>query len=153
MLVHRLSVARFPALDGEGARLYGGRWNTPGRAVVYTSSSRALAALELLVHVNARRAPANLVLATIDLPDDAVASAATVDPATLPHGWAARVGEPTLKAIGDAWVDDGQALLLGVPSAPIPEEGNWLVNPRHPDAARVRVVATRPFTFDPRLAR
>lgn len=149
MRVYRLCRAPFRTLDGEGARLYGGRWNTPGRAVVYTAGSLALAALEYLIHVDVADVPADLVALTIEVPDDVEVT--TVDPATLPPGWE-QVAEPTAcKALGDAWLSEGRHLGLRVPAAPVPEEFNLLLDPRHPAASRVRVVAERAFHFDPRL--
>lgn len=149
MRAYRICRVAYRALDGEGARLYGGRWNTPGRPVVYTATTLALAALEYLVHVDVADVPTDLVALTLDVPDDV--DVETVDPATLPEGWQ-QVTEPMVcTAIGDAWLRTGRSLALRVPSAPVPEESNLLLDPRHPDASRVRVVAERAFFFDPRL--
>jgi RES domain-containing protein len=136
-------------LDGEGARLYGGRRNSTGRPVVYASSSLAIAALEYLVHLDPEDAPSDLVALTIEVPDDAPAE--RVDVWSLPAGWARRPEPQACKDIGDAWLRGGRTLLLLLPSAPVPEELNVLVDPRHPDARRARIVAERSFEFDPRL--
>lgn len=149
MLVFRLCRAAFQALDGEGARRYGGRWNSPGRPAVYTSSSRALAALEYLVHVDPVNVPSDLVLLTIDVPE--TASRLAIDPAALPAGWAAEPEPPECQALGDAWLGAGTSLALEVPAAPVPEERNVILDPRHPAHAGVRVVSSRPFVYDPRL--
>lgn len=149
MLVFRLCRAAFQALDGEGARLYGGRWNSPGRPAVYTSSSRALAALEYLVHVDPANAPSDLMLLTIDVPDTAPRDA--IDLATLPAHWAAESEPPECQALGDAWLRAGATLALEVPAAPVPEERNVILDPRHPAHAGVRLVSSRPFVYDPRL--
>ena len=151
MLVYRICRRAFHALDGEGARLYGGRWNTPGTPLVYTSSALSLAALEYLLHVDPEEVPSDLVALTIEIPDDA--PLARVTPRQLPADWVRVIDHPACQATGDAWARRGAELALRVPSAPIVEEENVLVNPRHPDAARVRVVATRRFAFDPRLLR
>jgi RES domain-containing protein len=149
VLVFRLCRVAFQALDGEGARLYGGRWNSPGRPAVYTSSSRALAALEYLVHVDPVNVPSDLVLLTIDVPDTAPRDA--IDPAALPARWAADAEPPECQALGDAWLRAGATLALEVPAAPVPEERNVILDPRHPAHAGVRIVSSRPFVFDPRL--
>jgi RES domain-containing protein len=147
--VFRLCRAPFRALDGEGARLYGGRWNAPGRPVVYTAGTLALAALEYLVHVDPDAVPGDLVALTIDVPDDAPLEA--LDAAALPGDWARASEHPACRERGEAWLRAGRALALRVPSALVPEETNVLLNPGHPDAGRVRVVAERAFAFDPRL--
>jgi RES domain-containing protein len=138
-------------LDGEGARLFGGRWNQPGSAIVYTSSSLALAALEYLVHVDPADAPRDLVALTLAIPDDASVTDVAID--QLPVHWARTTESAACRAIGDAWIAAGTSLLLRVPAAPVPEERNVLINVRHPEARRVRVSAERPFRFDPRLVR
>lgn len=149
MRVYRLCRAPFRALDGEGARLYGGRWNAPGRPVIYASGSLALAALEYLVQVDVEDVPADLVALTLHVPDDVAVE--TIDPGALPAGWE-RAPEPAVcRALGDAWLGARRALVLRVPSAPVPEEPNVLLDPRHPDAGRIGVVAERPFHYDPRL--
>jgi RES domain-containing protein len=149
MYVFRLCRAGFKALDGEGARLYGGRWNSPGRPVIYTSSTLALAALEYLVHVEPADAPADLVALTIEIPD--ALPVQTVAVSSLPKGWAKATGSTACQDIGDAWLAAGACSLLRVPAAPIPEDANVLVNPLHPAAAKIAIVSERPFTFDPRL--
>ncbi|HEX5632760.1 MAG TPA: RES family NAD+ phosphorylase, partial [Gemmatimonadales bacterium] len=116
MLVFRLCRTAFQALDGEGARLHGGSWTSPGRAAVYTSSSRALAALEYLVHVDPANVPSDLVLLTIDVPDTAPRGA--VDLAALPARWAADSEPPECQALGDAWLRAGATHALEVPAAP-----------------------------------
>lgn len=151
MLVYRICRRAFQALDGEGARQYGGRWNAPGTPLVYTSGSLSLAALEYLLHVDPADVPVDLVALTIDVPDDAPIGRVTVR--QLPADWAHVIDHPACQQLGGAWTRRGAELALRVPSAPIIEEENVLLNPRHPEAARLRVVATRPFAFDPRLLR
>lgn len=144
----RLCRAAYRALDGEGARLWGGRWNSPGRPVVYAAGTLALAALEYLAHVDPEDVPDDLVALGIALPDGAPVRVLTVD--DLPDGWRAP-GAAACLAIGDAWLAAGDALALRVPSALVPEEVNLLLDPKHPAMGAVRVVAERPFAFDPRL--
>lgn len=137
------------ALDGEGARRFGGRWNSPGRPMVYAASSLSLAALEILVHLQdaalLRRAYAFLVLECVD------GLAQRLDPGLLPPDWQ-RPEHPALKEIGDRWLDARSSAALEVPSAIVPLEWNVLFNPLHPDWSRVSASAARAFSFDPRLA-
>ena len=149
MYVYRLCRASFKALDGEGARLSGGRWNSPGRPVVYASSTLALAALEYLVHLDPADAPADLVALTIEIPD--ALPVQTVDVTSLPAGWAEATGSTACQKIGDAWLAAGALAVLRVPAAPSPEDSNVLVNPLHTATGNLATVAERPFTFDPRL--
>ena len=151
MIVWRLARSAHRALDGEGARLNGGRWNTEGRAVVYTSITLSLAALEYLVHIEPLLAPSDLVAIEIELPDDA-GLGAQVEPGQFPPGEWREYPAPEWQAeLGDLWLADGTFLWLGVPSAIVPEEYNVLIDPRHPRSADVRVLSTRPFAFDKRL--
>lgn len=117
---------------------------------MYTAGSRALAALELLAYVNPGAEPPGLELFEVHLPDDVPAR--TVAPAELEPDWRAP-RHPDCRARGDVWAHSAETLLLVVPSAMIPEEPNYLINPAHPAAARVRVVSSRPFSYDPRLQR
>lgn len=149
MRVWRISRRAYQALDGEGARLFGGRWNSEGVPVVYTSSTLSLAALESLVHVQIEDAPDDLVSVEIDIPDDAgVEQVVMFD---LPADWNQVEDHPACAELGNAWTAGAQTLVLRVPSAIIPHEYNVLLNPRHPDMRRVRVVAVREFSVDPRL--
>lgn len=149
MLLWRLTRAPFRALDGEGARVAGGRWNSEGRPVVYASGTLALAALEYLVHVDPADVPDDLLAMGIEVPDDA--PSASVRVADLPVGWRHVPDHEACQAIGDTWADAGETLLLRVPSAIVPEEDNVLLNPRHAGAEAIRVVRERAFRFDPRL--
>jgi RES domain-containing protein len=117
--------------------------------VVYASSSRALAALEYLAHVDLEDVPDDLVLLTLEVPDDAAIT--VVEPAALPVGWHRRTDHPACLEIGHEWLAARASAVLRVPSAVMPEESNVLITPRHPDAARVVTRSTAPFAFDPRL--
>lgn len=148
MIVWRLARLAYAALDGEGARLAGGRWNSRGRPAVYTSSRLSLAALELLVHTDVPIVPPDLVAFEIEIPDATpIASIAVTD---LSEGWRLP-GNPQCRALGDQWLAEGRAPVLRVPSAVVPEELNYIINPRHAGAAAIRVVGQRPFSFDARL--
>lgn len=139
------------ALQGIGGLHAGGRWHRKGHLIVYTASSAALAALEVLVHVDPLTAPTDLRLLAIDAPDDL--SLETLDRATLPRDWAAVPAPPRLQLAGTSWLTAGRTAALVVPSAIIPAESNVLLNPGHPDSLRARIVDDEPFSFDPRLLR
>lgn len=148
MQLWRLTRAPYQALDGEGARLYGGRWNSEGRAVVYLASTLSLAALELLVHVDIAEAPEDLVALSIGVPDGAAVE--EVAALGLPADWRSQPDHPACVECGANWLTRGESLLLRVPSALIPQEYNYLLNPAHPAAVSL-VVKTEPFSFDRRL--
>ncbi len=148
MLAYRICRRAHRALDGEGARLYGGRWNTAGRPVIYCSSSRALAALELLVHVDVQDAPRDLYVLEVSVPDAAIDR---LDVKRLPATWARVPEHATCRTAGDAWRAAGKTLALLVPSAPAAEEWNLLINPVHPRFGQVKLKRQRKFTFDPRI--
>jgi RES domain-containing protein len=136
----RLCRRRYADLTGEGARRFGGRWNSPGRPVVYLAEHPALAALELRVHLDLPLAllPADFVLMRVFLP---------ADPNTLFPTEAGSV------EIGDAWLREAQSASLRVPSVLVPHAWNVLLNPGHPDAAQASIRTVEPFGFDPRLWR
>lgn len=133
------------AFDGEGARLYGGRWNSIGTRVVYTSGSKALAALEFLVHLNP---PVLFKLVAIPI---AFEDALVEKVAKLPAGWTQHPPPPATQHIGDLWVNKARSAVLELPSVIIPDEPNYLINPTHPDFPKITIGKPTPFSFDPRL--
>jgi RES domain-containing protein len=139
MLAWRLCREPFADLGGDGARLYGGRWNSPGRPLVYAARTAALAVLEVRVHLDlpVDLLPDDYTLMTIDLDDLAVETVGE-----LPD-------DP--RGFGDVWASAFRTPVLSVPSMIVPESANLLLNPRHPDAGAARVVARRRFAFDRRL--
>lgn len=142
MRLWRLTRQPFADLSGEGARLFGGRWTSPGRPAVYASQEAALTALEVRVHLDLpfELLPDDYVLLGIDVPDDVP----IMDIDRL-------VDEP--RQAGDAWLRDARTALLRVRSMIVLESRNLLLNPRHADAARAVVGYSRPWRFDPRLFR
>ena len=138
------------AFTGEGARLYGGRWNSPGVPMVYTAETQSLAALELLVHLDAPALLERYVLIEVQI-DDSLAL--RLDLKDWPRDWRQSPPPARLREIGDAWVEAQKSAALRVPSALVPAEGNFLLNPRHPDFARLRIGDPLPFHYDPRIAR
>lgn len=133
------------AFSGEGARLYGGRWNSAGTSVVYTSGSQALAALESLVHLNPPVLFKYVAIAAEF--DDALIEKATL----LPADWTEEPPPPSTKSIGDLWVKGARSAVLQLPSVIIPGEPNYLLNPAHPDFRKITFGKPQPFAFDPRL--
>jgi RES domain-containing protein len=148
--VWRLAHLVNAALDGEGARRNGGRWNSRGKSVVYTSSRLSLSVLELLAHVDPDEIPDDLRAFEIQIPD--TLPIAQVEIADLPSDWQTPE-HPACKKIGDDWLLRETTPILRVPSAIIPDEPNFLINPRHAASSAVAIVASRRFVFDPRLLR
>jgi RES domain-containing protein len=138
-------------LDGEGARQAGGRWNHRGVAVVYTSATLSLAALEYFVHLDPADVPGDLVAIPAEIPDTLTRREITAD--SLPANWQAYPAPDQLANLGTAWVRARTTAVLIVPSAIVPQERNVLLNPGHPDFRRIRLGAPAPFSFDPRLWR
>jgi RES domain-containing protein len=150
-IVWRITTARRArtAFSGEGARLYGGRWNPKGVPLVYTAESRALAMLEMLVQDEPLRARYVIIPATI--PDGTVVE--RVDVAKLPSDWRTPRRTEDLRAIGAEWAASKRTVVLAAPSAVLPEETNYLLNVRHPDFRRIRVGKPRVLVIDTRLLR
>lgn len=136
------------AFDGEGARIEGGRWNSPGTAVVYTSQSAALAALEMLVHLGRSSILSAYVLIRCSF-DDVLVS--RLDRKRLPKHWRSYPAPPELPMIGDEWVTGGTSAVLELPSAVIETDSNYLLNPHHRDFRGIRVMDPQSFEFDLRL--
>ncbi len=137
-------------LSGAGAERSGGRWNRPGTPLVYASTSRALACLETVVHLNGGGLPLNRYLVELVVPADAWAARTVFDPAA--HvGWDAEPAGMVSLDWGTRWAAAGAALLAEVPSVVVPEEANVLVNPRHPGARALGVRKVRAWRYDGRL--
>jgi RES domain-containing protein len=137
------------AFDGEGARFYGGRWNSPGTAMIYTSQSQSLAVLELLVHLDEIELLKKYILFEVWLPSSYVSD---LDLSNLPANWRTDPVPASVRVIGDEWAAAGSSAALRVPSVLVPGESNFLLNPRHPDFRKLRIGKPFPFQFDPRFA-
>jgi RES domain-containing protein len=135
------------AFSGEGAAKTGGRWNSRGVAVVYTSATRALAALETLVHLNP---PALFDYRIIRLEFDE-AWVERLPWAELPFDWKTEPPPLSTRRLGDNWARSLRSALLAVPSVLIPDETHYVVNPAHPDFRKIAIGKPAPFTFDPRI--
>ena len=150
MLVYRLLQAayRHEPLSGQGAALYGGRWNPKGLSLLYTTESPALSLLEVLVHINPNRIPA-YHLVSIEVPD----SIRFYQADELPAGWRSTGSTqplPSQTFLLD-WLREPDHLLVSVPSSIVPIMANYLINPRHPLFKDCRVVDSTPFEIDERL--
>jgi RES domain-containing protein len=138
------------AFSGEGARLYGGRWNSQGVKVVYTSSSLALAAVETFVHLEPNLRPDDLVSIEAEIPDDVANE--RLDLKSLPRKWH-ELRDESLRAFGDRWIIANQTVALHVPSAAIHGEWNILLNPEHSDFRKLKIEKAKSFDFDLRMFR
>ncbi|RCX08936.1 RES family NAD+ phosphorylase [Extensimonas vulgaris] len=149
--VWRITTARFAqsAFSGEGARAYGGRWNPKGWEVVYTAESQSLALLELMVQDEPLRA--HYVLIPAQIPDDLAQS--RIDADGLPADWRTLGTREVLQSLGLAWLKSARTAVLNVPSAVLPAERNYLLNPRHPDFARIVIGEPQSLQTDTRLLR
>jgi RES domain-containing protein len=136
------------AFDGEGARLYGGRWNSPGTRMVYTSSTISLAVLEVLVHLQEASLLSSYSLISVSF-DDALVE--RLERSRLPDGWRTYPPPSELQRIGDEWVRSQRSAVLEVPSVIVVRESNYLLNPTHPNFSTVVIGESEPFTFDERL--
>ncbi len=154
MRVWRICRAAFAAeaFSGAGARRFGGRWNSRGVPMVYASSSLALAAIELYVHLEPNQQPGDLVFLSALLPaGEPLRSVAEAD---LPDGWRLAenpAGLEATRALGDGWAKAGDSLAMEVPSAALRPERNLLLNPAHPAAKEIVVTPPEPFVFDARM--
>jgi len=146
----RITKARFAEdlFSGEGARAYGGRWNSQGYWVAYTSATASLAVLELLVNVERPELPGAFVLASCAFDESLVT---TIEIDELSPNW--RDPRPTaeLRDFGDEWIRSERSAVLSVPSVIIEHERNYLLNPAHPDFKRLELSPPKPFRIDLRL--
>lgn len=138
------------AFDGAGARKYGGRWNSPGNAVVYTSQSQSLAVLEVLVHLDGPELLESYVLIPVSIDDSLVKK---IEIRELPRNWRVHPAPKRLSAIGDQWLRAGASAVLRAPSALLPAESNFLLNPNHSDFHKLVIGDPLPFQFDSRMAK
>ncbi len=137
------------AFSGEGARLYGGRWNSQGVTVVY-SPSLDLAAVETFVHLEPNLRPDDLVSILAEMPDDIANE--RLDLKSLSRKWY-ELRDESLRTFGDRWIRAGKTLALHVPSAAIRGEWNVLINPEHSDFRKLKIEKPKPFEFDLRMFR
>ena len=137
------------AFTGEGARLNGGRWNSPGMAVVYSSSTLSLATLEMLVHLEDPAVFGRLFSwVPLEIPD---AEVERLDPTRLAAAWRNDEVNASSRSVGDVWLRSLRSMALAVPSVVTPGEWNYLLNPVHPRFHQIRIGKARRFKPDSRL--
>lgn len=149
MIVYRLSRSAYAHdLTGRGAELSGGRWNSRGVPMLYTSDSRALCTAEIAVHVPLGIIPDDYQLVTIELPDDDFTTIKTI---SLPVDWRTFPNSGSTQKTGDKFIADNAFLALKVPSAVVQGDFNYLINPRHKSFSLVKILRIEPYAFDERL--
>jgi RES domain-containing protein len=151
MIVYRLSSGKYKSdLSGKGAEIAGGRWNSKGVAMLYTAQSRALAFAEVAMHLPYGIMPKDYHIISIEIPD--TASILELSIKDMPADWRSNPHSDSTQKIGDKFLAEAKYLVLRVPSAVVPGDYNYLINPRHPQITGVTVRHTEPFEFDSRFA-
>ena len=149
MIVYRLSKAQYAQdLSGKGAELVGGRWNSRGNAMLYTSQSIALCVTEIAVHVPLGILPKYYQLIHIEIPDEDL-----LEMKRLPKDWQSFPHSNSTQMIGDKFLKEHKHLVFKVPSAAVQGEFNFLINPRHKNFNQIKIVKIEDFNFDERLFR
>ncbi|KVZ90254.1 RES family NAD+ phosphorylase [Burkholderia ubonensis] len=148
MKLYRIADTRHTIWSGTGAMLIGGRFNSPGRPVIYAALTFAGAMLEVLVHARIGRVPKTHACVESTVPDDVSIERHTAE--SLPEGWDA-LAQQVARRFGDAWLTEARSAILVVPSVVARAEYNALVNPTHPDAVRIVIAEPRPVVWDERL--
>ena len=136
------------AFNGEGARLYGGRWNSKGIAMVYTAGTLSLAALELLVNLHSWQILNNYICIPIEFDSKLILR---LEKKNLPDDWNIDPAPISTKKVGNHWAEKMKSVILEVPSAIIKEESNFLLNPLHPEFNKIKIGKAKKFDFDHRL--
>lgn len=150
MIVFRLSKTKYAKdLSGKGSETSGGRWNSKGTALVYTSISKALCTIEIAVHTPLGNIPADYQIISIEIPDDV--KIPELKTANLPQDWKTFPYSHSTQEIGDNFVASGKYLAIKVPSAVVDGEFNYLLNPDHPGFTKIKIKLIEPFSFDKRL--
>jgi RES domain-containing protein len=150
MRVYRIAKEKYTHdLSGEGARLYGGRWNRRGTSMLYAAGNSSLAILEKLVHIPPHVFPKDLKITVLEFPDTITIGSLMLN--DLPEDWMYRSEHPKVLDLGDQFIAQSEFLCLKVPSAINPIDENILINPKHPDFSKVSIIDELPVTFDKRL--
>lgn len=150
MKAFRLTKSRYSNdVSGRGAEKAGGRWNSKGIAMLYTSESIALSTTEIAVHIPLGILPKNYDLVTLEIPDSIIIEELLLK--RLPADWKSYPHANSTQMIGDDFIRCGRSLVLKVPSAVIQGDFNYLINPSHPEMKRVSIADIQPYQFDERL--
>jgi RES domain-containing protein len=143
------AIHRRTAFTGQGARLFGGRWNRRGIPLIYTSATVSLAALELLANLDSVEVLGEFLVCDVKFDDRLIQRVNLND---LPKNWRESRAKSVLRANGTRWATAAESAVLQIPSVVVPAESNFLINPNHPDFGRIAIGRPRRFEFDRRLA-
>jgi RES domain-containing protein len=150
MKVYRLSRAAYANdLSGKGASFKGARWNSAGVEMIYTAESRALALAEVMVHFTAAMVPHDYRMISMEIPDDLVIQHIVLK--DLPTDWNIFPYHSSTQTIGDQFIHENKFLILRAPSAVVPGDYNFLLNPHNPDIKKVTILKSEKFPFDKRM--
>lgn len=150
MIVYRITKKEYARdLSGKGAEISGGRWNSKGTRMVYTSESRALAMAEVAVHLSFGILPKNYQIVQIKIPEEI--KVIDLKQSELPTGWNTIPPIHQTQEAGDYFIQKKEYAVMKVPSAVVPGDFNYLINPNHPESVEIKIKKTEDFIFDPRL--
>ena len=148
MIIYRLAIEPYKDdLSGEGAKLYGGRWNPPGKAALYATENISLAVLEILVNTDLHHIPPSYHLVKIEIPANIIP--AIIRKNKLKTGWKNDIDYT--RGMGYDFLQSSHSLLLKIPSAIIDEEHNFIINTQHADFKKIKITSSKKFSFDKRL--
>ena len=147
MQVFRITTEKWAGnLRGSG---YAARWNSNGIFIAYTASSRALACLEMVVHLNSDRLKSSFKMSVVEISEEVNVTKINIE--DLPEGWTDHDGYQVCQEIGNDWTQEFATCVLQVPSAVIKHEFNYLINPQHPDFSKIKIIEIEDFEFDLRI--
>lgn len=150
MQLFRLSKEKYAnSLNGFGAAKFGNRWNSKGVEIIYTAESRALAMSEVLVHLSLAMLPKDFVMVTVQIPE--TTSISNLEQNELPQFWNIHPPNTATQKVGDNFINEGKFCLLKVPSAVVPGDFNFLINPHHSEISKISISEIIGFPFDPRI--
>ena len=148
MIIYRLTEGKYAkSMDGNGAKLYGGRWNSAGIPMLYTTGFISLAVLEVIIRISLEEIPSGFMLLKIEVPDSMEIK--TIENKNLKKQWKEDIEYS--RFMGDSFLKENKSAVLKVPSAVIDEEDNYLINTLHPDFKHIKLKDAEPFDFDKRL--
>lgn len=152
MRIFRIAKTQYiDDMSGEGARLYGGRWNKAGDALLYFSQNLSLCLLEIIVHVDYAELPLDYSFIEAEIPENAIKTIKSID--FIEPKWSTEKAVAQLQMLGSSWLKKKESLAMKVPSAVLNQENNILINPSHEDFSKLKIIKTGKMDFDPRLLR
>ena len=150
MIVFRLSKSNYQNdLSGRGAEIYGGRWNSKGTPMIYTSQSRALCVAEIAVHSPLGIIPKDYFLIVLEIPENC--KIMQISESELPDGWSSIPHIHQTQLLGDIFIKNSENLVMKVPSAVVQGDWNYLINPLHKDISLIKIISAEKYGFDKRL--